>query len=200
MPVCEPVAVAGLRDCAPKPISGCARLSRAAHPGRDGGKEALPAGTGLSGEEPGASGRIEPWAQSERQRISRHGAWPGGGALRELSLPSLPGLCSGLAPTHVPHLRDFCSAIGAGAAASATSGDPEWMPCPAEEPQRVGSRCFCDRYFPQNCTRRQAVVPLWSSGVTPLDPWVLSPRRKMRRFWMIRACAETHFDALFGQL
>lgn len=59
MPVCEPVAVAGLRDYAPKPISGCARLSLAAHPGRDGGKEALPAGTGLSGEEPGASGRME---------------------------------------------------------------------------------------------------------------------------------------------
>lgn len=104
-----------------------------------GGQEALHASTGLQAGSLELAG-MELRVPTERRRLSRRGARPGRRALRELSLlPFLGGIGAlGLAPTHVPHLPPFCSAIGARATALTNSGDSEGMPCPAREPQRAG--------------------------------------------------------------
>lgn len=141
--------------CAPVPGLLC--------PHEGGGREELSLGDRPADREPGASDRMEPGVRAESGSVD---SGPGLTAERSGSCHCLSclGVCSGRTPTHVPHLHEFCSAIGARAAAPASSGAWEGMLWPPGEHQGVGSLPFVT-YFPGNWTRHQAFVSLWSSGV-----------------------------------
>ena len=92
----------------------------------------------------------------------------GSGSCHCLPVPSRPVLgvlCAELAPTHVPHLQEFCSAIGAGAAAPATS-------------RRLGGVTPGIGSSPRTEPGVRRLSLLWFPGVTSSGPWVLFPARR----------------------
>lgn len=180
MPACERGSVAGwakgLRaQSPPVAVRACPRAAASPRRGRQRG--AAPPGTACR---PRARSEWQDGARGTDRKRSVD-AGPGLAAERSGSCHCLSclGVCSGRTPTHVPHLHEFRSAIGARAAAPASSGAWEGMPCPPGERQGVGSRCFVT--FPPELDQAPGVcLPLVFRSAL-LGPWILSPGREVRR-------------------